>query len=614
MATKGISKIGAVGFAAVCASAGVFIGRWSDSPAPTAGGASVAAPTVLTPRGGGREPERTTATDPAVAMKSLDALIEVFHTVPSPEREQKARAILARLGSADLRWIVDSICLSPERAQLGAPETTLEELLFESLGATLGAEFEPFLKSIPERSSKRWSLAVAAAVRGWVDVDFEGALAHLQNRSPDQLGGLLASQVAGLWAEKDLVGLAAYLRAQPQSWNGNQAKVHLVAAWGTREPVAAFDWAWEHVGLAASENGELLQAGFAGLLRVGGAEAIRELHARVPSQAEVLKASHLLEMLKGSTRNAALQELVSLPPGPLDDLFLHRWESNSSTHPEVFVALLLRSDLPAVEKSHWMGNALDRLAQVNPTLALERFRQMPEELRETPMLVMGVARGLAGKDFATALQFVEAELSGVERQMALQGMMGAAGAQRDPLKAALDLMDLASPEQHGALWDSWAQRVAQRDPAELKALFSRLPPEAATPFLAGSLADQMAKTDMAKAGEWAASLPPGEAREEAYRVFASRLSRENPQLAEQWLGSMPDIPERTKAVGEFVRRMSSRDPERALRWAATLPNLDADPEPYERAARSWLQQNRDKALEYLRANPPPEKLRSLVPE
>lgn len=98
----------------------------------------------------------------------------------------------------------------------------------------------------------------------------------------------------------------------------------------------------------------------------------------------------------------------------------------------------------------------------------------------------------------------------------------------------------------------------------------------------------------------------------AFRSVAVMLTSKDSASAEKWLQEITNPADRAAAVPGFVSHITYSNPENVLRWALTIPDIQQNPEPFERAAQFWLQQHRDKALEFLGNGSVPESLRQRV--
>jgi hypothetical protein len=541
--------------------------------------------------------------DMAVVEMAERQLVSLFETASLTEREVEVRRVLSRITASELRELGSRIIASMSLASLGRPDQSLEEFLFERLGAEFGAGFETFLKTIP--------LATTAALDGWIGADAAGALEHFKHRPLDGMAGLLAARLAEVWLEKDAGGFAAYMRGLPRVYEGMPVKKQLVAVWSKHDPKAAFDWAWQHLDSEHPEYASLVAEAFHVWANHNLGEAISALHSMPDLKERIQLPEAIVRSLDSDEKNRAMRELLKLPIGPLDGIFLPGEDRSWAVDPSVFLRLFIRAGETRPMSGHYLGEALARLAKEDPAQAVALYHEIPAEKKgQLGMIAPRLVVGLAGSDLEACIRFMRQDLSPAGLELALPNVMSAA-ARKDPI-AALQLLDLAQEGWKASLWNLWGTAVADSDPEKLKSYLAFMPTGSASPMLVGTAVAKMATTDMAGAGEWAASLPPGAARLEAYRVLSAQLTIANPKQTEQWLQTMPDIPERTAAITEFVRKTTYKDTELAVRWALALPDIETNPEPFERAAKYWLQQQRDKATEYFRTHEVPEALRPMV--
>jgi hypothetical protein len=546
--------------------------------------------------------------DFALVEKAQRQLVSLFESAQPAAREVEVRRVLSRITASELRELGSRIIASTNVASLGRPDRTLEEFLFERLGAEFGAGFETLLKTIPFDARPRQNLAITAALDGWIGADIAGALEHFKQRPLDDMAGLLAARLAGVWWEKDSAGFVAYMRGLPRVYEAMPAKKQLVAVWAEHDPAAAFDWAWHYLDSDNQDYFDMVTEAFRGLTEHGMGEAIGALHEMADLKDRGQLSAVMIRSIDPVRLKDAMRELLKLPPGPLDSLFVFLDDRFWAMDQGIYVRLLIRAGVFGREVESLMGSALSRLAETDPAQAVALFREIPQINRgQMEMIGADLAARIAGSDLEAGIRFMQQDLNPQERSMALERAIGAA-AKKDPT-AALRLLDLAPESQKASLWNSWGMAVADSDPEKLKSYIAFMPPGSANAMLVGTA---VAKMDLTSAGDWASTLPEGAGRVEAYRVLSARLSAENPKVAEQWLQTMPDIPERTAAVSDFVRKMTYKDTELAVRWALTLPDVETNPEPFERAAKYWLQTQHDKAAEYFRLHEVPEALRSIV--
>ncbi len=550
--------------------------------------------------------------DFAVVEKALQDLIFLFQNASGAERETEVRRIFSRVSASELRELGGRIVTSTNLASLGRPERTLEEFLFERLGTEFGAGFEDILKLNKERDRRRRDLAITAALDGWISVDLPGAIEHFKQRPLDEMGTFLAGHLAAVWLEKDPAGFFDYMRLLPPRNEGMPVKKRLVEAWARKDHEAAFAWAWNFMEDASYEQSQLVAAAFRGLVRKGMGYAIGVLHSQPDLKERVQLPSAIARSLDPEQANEAMRELLKLPAGPLDWVFVpSQYELFGELDPRLYLRLLLRAGSYGPAPEFVFSTGLGRLAGSDSGQAMALFREIPETVRaKMPRLAGSLVAGMGARDLESSIRFIQQDLNPAERLFACQSaIMGAA--MNDPI-GALRFVELAAESEKASLWQMWGSVVAQSKPEQLKAYAEFMPPGPAREQAVVTAIATMAATDMAGAGDWAASLLPGASRLEAYRVLSARLAMDSPKVAEQWLRSMPDIPERTAAVAEFVRKTTYKDPETAVRWALTLPDIETNPEPFERPAKYWLQQQRPQATEYFRIHEVPEALRSIV--
>ncbi len=432
---------------------GTVAGRWWDRTrqvAPQTDKAQIHA--NASPVAGVRRNEPLPPPDFAVVEKAQLQLVSLFESAQPDAREVEVRRVLSRITASELRELGSRIIASTNVASWGRPDRSLEEFLFERLGAEFGGGFETLLKTIPFDARPRQNLAITAALDGWIGADVAGALEHFKQRPLDDMAGLLAARLAGVWWEKDSAGFVAYMRGLPRVYEAMPAKKQLVAVWAEHDPAAAFDWAWHYLDSENPEYASLVAEAFHGWAKHNMGEAIGALHS-MPGLKERMQLSEaIVRSLDADEKNRAMRELLKLPTGPLDGIFLPGEDRSWAVDPSLFLRLLIRAGETRPMSGFYLGEALCLLAKDDPAQALALFHEIPAEKRgQLGMIAPRLVVGLAGSDLEACIRFMRQDLSPAGLESALPDVMSAA-ARKDPI-AALQLLDLAQEGWKASLWN-----------------------------------------------------------------------------------------------------------------------------------------------------------------
>lgn len=602
MSAQGNSKLVLCVLLAGAFIAGIAAERWwGPKPAPVS-----IAPAQLTAASKKtiRAPEAPP--DIRIVEEALGKVRLLFETAPVQERASAAGLVLSRLSASELREIAARIITSTNLARLGRPETTLEEVLFERLGSEFGEGFTRELGTIRESERGRRRLAQTSAIKGWLASNPDEALDYFKQQPLGELGSLLAGRLASVWYEKDPAGMVAFINSMPADQEGLATKELLLRAWATKEPATAFNWIWGHM-VGGSPEPTLVKSVLKAWLATAPADAVTRLTAIHDEGKFPGVVATLYRGLVPDEQSAVMRELVKLPKGGLDEIVAAQG-SFLGVNPESLLAFADRFPDSDPRRVWMVQQAISQLAETDIVKAVDTARRYQKKLGLD--LTRDFIERWALKDPEECLRFIKSETEGGQ-QINAYGAFAKALAQKDPLAAVLAAGQ--APESARSLM--LAAVPPTPSPIEAQRLLEWLraqPGSALTPQLVSTMTSTLAMWDKKAADDWVSTLPAGLSREQAFRSMATMRASLDGPASEKWLQEITNPADRAAAVPGFVSRIAYDNPETALRWALTIPNIEQNPEVFERAAKLWLQQHPDKALEFFQKNAVPESLRQRV--
>ena len=189
---------------------------------------------------------------------------------------------------------------------------------------------------------------------------------------------------------------------------------------------------------------------------------------------------------------------------------------------------------------------LQRAAEANPALALERLPQLPPET--APLMRRLLFDAWPEADTAGRQQL----LASLPADQWDSGMVSSLRGSETEFAATFAAQD-------GELVAQFAKGWADGDPAAAAQWVTALPENNAW-LAAGDVAAVWASQDEAAASAWVDSLPPGENRDQAAAGLVRVLAPADPQSAWEWALSIQSPWSRTEALGEVATALGELAP------------------------------------------------------